>query len=174
VISAKHRRGTHPCLTSSYYTQIFNDLVFTTLKNRLGEHGAAVFARSATAGGQRFPVHWGGDCESTYEAMAESLRGGLSLTSSGFAFWSHDIGGFEVRALDFAARKRGDDVKPSFRFTGPSSRCRVQAMGSIRFVLVARESGPFKSIQDLADPLWQLAVPTSRIQVVPCSLAVRR
>jgi alpha-D-xyloside xylohydrolase len=99
VISAKHRRGTHPCLTSSYYTQIFNDLVFTTLKNRLGEHGAAVFARSATAGGQRFPVHWGGDCESTYEAMAESLRGGLSLTSSGFAFWSHDIGGFEVRVV---------------------------------------------------------------------------
>ena len=27
--------------------------------------------------------------------MAESLRGGLSLTSCGFAFWSHDIGGFE-------------------------------------------------------------------------------
>ncbi|KAG7529886.1 hypothetical protein FFLO_05334 [Filobasidium floriforme] len=87
--------GSDPRLASSYYTQIFNDLVFTTLKNRLGEHGAAVFARSATAGGQRFPVHWGGDCESTYEAMAESLRGGLSLTSSGFAFWSHDIGGFE-------------------------------------------------------------------------------
>jgi alpha-D-xyloside xylohydrolase len=27
--------------------------------------------------------------------MAESLRGGLSLTLSGFGFWSHDIGGFE-------------------------------------------------------------------------------
>ena len=54
-----------------------------------------VFARSATAGGQQFPVHWGGDCESTYESMAESLRGGLSLGLSGFGFWSHDIGGFE-------------------------------------------------------------------------------
>src|SRR5699024_1739444 len=42
-----------------------------------------------------FPVHWGGDCESTYVAMAQSLRGGLSLTSSGFGYWSHDIGGFE-------------------------------------------------------------------------------
>jgi hypothetical protein len=41
--------------------------------------------------------HWGGDCESTFEAMAESLRGNLSLTSSGFAFASHDIGGFEGR-----------------------------------------------------------------------------
>jgi alpha-D-xyloside xylohydrolase len=29
--------------------------------------------------------------------MAESLRGGLSLMSSGFGFWSHDIGGFEGR-----------------------------------------------------------------------------
>lgn len=28
--------------------------------------------------------------------MAESLRGALSLTSSGFSFASHDIGGFEV------------------------------------------------------------------------------
>jgi alpha-D-xyloside xylohydrolase len=40
-------------------------------------------------------VHWGGDCESTFEAMAESLRGGLSLGLSGFGYWSHDIGGFE-------------------------------------------------------------------------------
>ena len=54
-----------------------------------------LFARSATAGGQKFPVHWGGDCWSDYESMEESLRGGLSLTSSGFGYWSHDIGGFE-------------------------------------------------------------------------------
>jgi alpha-D-xyloside xylohydrolase len=54
-----------------------------------------VFARSTYASGQRFPVHWGGDCWSNFESMAESLRGGLSLTSCGFAFWSHDIGGFE-------------------------------------------------------------------------------
>ena len=40
-------------------------------------------------------MHWGGDCESTFEAMAESLRGGLSLGLSGFGYWSHDIGGFE-------------------------------------------------------------------------------
>ena len=54
-----------------------------------------LFARSATAGGQKFPVHWGGDCWSSYVAMEQTLRGGLSLTSSGFGFWSHDIGGFE-------------------------------------------------------------------------------
>ena len=41
------------------------------------------------------PVHWGGDNSSTFASMAETLRGGLSLAWSGFAFWSHDIGGFE-------------------------------------------------------------------------------
>ena len=34
----------------------------------------------------------------TYESMAESLRGGLSLGLSGFGFWSHDIGGFQNTA----------------------------------------------------------------------------
>ena len=54
-----------------------------------------MFARSATVGGQKFPVHWGGDCWSDYESMEESLRGGLSLMMSGFGYWAHDIGGFE-------------------------------------------------------------------------------
>ncbi|HKG55276.1 MAG TPA: TIM-barrel domain-containing protein, partial [Anaerolineales bacterium] len=59
------------------------------------EQDAIVFARSATTGGQQFPVHWGGDSTATFESMAETLRGGLSLGLSGFGFWSHDIGGFE-------------------------------------------------------------------------------
>jgi alpha-glucosidase (family GH31 glycosyl hydrolase) len=79
----------------SYYAHIYNKVVFDAIKAKTGPDSAALFARSATAGGQQFPVHWGGDCESTFEAMAETIRGGLSLTSSGFAFWSHDIGGFE-------------------------------------------------------------------------------
>jgi alpha-D-xyloside xylohydrolase len=54
-----------------------------------------LFSRSATAGCQQFPVHWGGDCKGNFNSMAETLRGGLSLGLSGFAFWSHDIGGFE-------------------------------------------------------------------------------
>ena len=39
-----------------------------------------------------------GDCAATFESMAESLRGGLSLGLSGFGYWSHDIGGFESTA----------------------------------------------------------------------------
>ena len=51
-------------------------------------------------------MHWGGDCESTFNGMAQSLRAGLSLTSSGFGFWSHDIGGFEGAFPDPAVYKR--------------------------------------------------------------------
>ncbi|WP_058306635.1 alpha-xylosidase [Gracilibacillus massiliensis] len=90
--------GSDPEKMHNYYAYKYNQVVFDLLKEELGEDEAVVFARSATAGGQQFPVHWGGDCDSTYDAMAESLRGGLSLTSSGFGYWSHDIGGFENTA----------------------------------------------------------------------------
>lgn len=79
----------------NYYTQIYNQAVWEALESVKGKGEAVLFARSATTGGQLYPVHWGGDCWSTFEAMAESLRGGLSLGMSGFGFWSHDIGGFE-------------------------------------------------------------------------------
>jgi alpha-D-xyloside xylohydrolase len=79
----------------NYYTYLYNETVFELLREYRGETEAVLFARSATVGGQRFPVHWGGDSLATFESMAESLRGGLSLLASGFGFWSHDIGGFE-------------------------------------------------------------------------------
>jgi alpha-D-xyloside xylohydrolase len=87
--------GSDPERMHNYYTFLYNQTVFEVLRKRRGDGDAVVFARSATAGSQQFPVHWGGDCESTYESMAESLRGGLSLGMSGFGYWSHDIGGFE-------------------------------------------------------------------------------
>lgn len=57
-----------------------------------GEH--IIWARSAWAGSQRYPLHWGGDAENTNSAMAATLRGGLSFGLSGFTYWSHDVGGF--------------------------------------------------------------------------------
>ncbi|MFF5295844.1 alpha-xylosidase [Paractinoplanes globisporus] len=89
--------GSDPERMHNYYTQLYNQVVFDVLRETRGEGEAVLFARSATVGGQQFPVHWGGDNSATYESMAESLRGGLSLMSSGFGFWSHDIGGFEGR-----------------------------------------------------------------------------
>ncbi|MEU4448989.1 alpha-xylosidase [Actinosynnema sp. NPDC050801] len=87
--------GSDPERMHNYYTHLYNKTVFDVLRKRRGDGEAVVFARSATAGSQQYPVHWGGDCEATYESMAESLRGGLSLGLSGFGYWSHDIGGFE-------------------------------------------------------------------------------
>ena len=87
--------GSDPERMHNYYTQLYNEVVFEVLREVKGEGEAVLFARSATVGGQQFPVHWGGDNSSTFASMAESLRGGLSLMSSGFGFWSHDIGGFE-------------------------------------------------------------------------------
>lgn len=87
--------GSDPERMHNYYTHLYNRAVFELLREVRGEGEALLFARSATAGGQQYPVHWGGDCESHSNAMAESLRGGLSLGLSGFGFWSHDIGGFE-------------------------------------------------------------------------------
>ncbi|ORT60027.1 alpha-xylosidase [Streptomyces sp. CB03238] len=87
--------GSDPERMHNYYAQMYNACVFELLEEERGAGEAVLFARSATAGGQQFPVHWGGDCFASFEAMAESLRGGLSLSLSGFGFWSHDIGGFE-------------------------------------------------------------------------------
>lgn len=87
--------GTDPERMHNYYTYLYNEAVFDLLREERGEGEAVLFARSATVGGQKFPVHWGGDSESTFASMAESLRGGLSLALSGFGYWSHDIGGFE-------------------------------------------------------------------------------
>ncbi|GHU67639.1 alpha-xylosidase [Clostridia bacterium] len=90
--------GSDPVLMHNYYTSLYNKAVFTLLERERGIGEACVFARSATIGGQQFPVHWGGDSTSNYPSMAESLRAGLSLSMSGFAFWSHDISGFEDMA----------------------------------------------------------------------------
>ena len=87
--------GSDPERMHNYYTHLYNRTVFELLEKHRGAGEAVVFARSATAGGQQFPVHWGGDNAATFPSMAESLRGGLSLAASGFGFWSHDIGGFE-------------------------------------------------------------------------------
>ncbi|MBU3878236.1 alpha-xylosidase [Faecalicatena sp. AGMB00832] len=97
-VDVEYYDGSNPWGMHNYYTKLYNTAVFELLKKEKGEGEAVLFARSATVGGQQFPVHWGGDCSASYQSMAESLRGGLSFTLSGFSFWSHDIGGFELTA----------------------------------------------------------------------------
>ena len=64
-----------------------------------------IWARSAWAGSQRYPLHWGGDAANTDIGMDATLRGGLSFGLSGFSFWSHDIGGFVVTAPENLYRR---------------------------------------------------------------------
>lgn len=87
--------GSDPFRMHNYYSYLYNETVYEALLSVKGEGNVCLFARSATAGCQKFPVHWGGDCFSGYESMWETLRGGLSLCMSGFGFYSHDISGFE-------------------------------------------------------------------------------
>ena len=94
----KYFDGSDPIAMHNYYTYLYNKTVFETLEAYTGKNKACLFARSATVGGQKFPVHWGGDCSAEYTSIAETLRGGLSLCASGFGYFSHDIGGFEQTA----------------------------------------------------------------------------
>ncbi|HEY64655.1 MAG TPA: alpha-xylosidase, partial [Caldilineae bacterium] len=75
------------------YPVLYNRAVYEALEAaRQGE--AVVWARSAWAGSQRYPVHWSGDQRCNFPNMACTLWGGLSIGLSGIPFWSHDIGGF--------------------------------------------------------------------------------
>lgn len=95
VTGIQYFDGSCPLGMHNHYTYLYNKTVFELLREVRGEGEAVLFARSSTAGGQTFPVHWGGDCMSTQASMGETLRGGMSLAMSGFGYWSHDIGGFE-------------------------------------------------------------------------------
>lgn len=94
-VDCVYANGMDPEKMHNFYTYLYNKAVYEVLEEKRGEGRGVLFSRSATVGGQKFPVHWGGDCWSVYPAMEQSLRGGLSLQLSGFGFWSHDIGGFE-------------------------------------------------------------------------------
>lgn len=78
------------------YPLRYNKVVAEITKQVTGE--SIIWARSAWAGSQRYPLHWGGDAENTDSAMAATLRSGLSFGLSGFTYWSHDAGGFVQRA----------------------------------------------------------------------------
>jgi len=80
------------------YPLRYNKAVAEITKKITGDN--IIWARSAWAGSQRYPIHWGGDAESTDDGMAAELRGGLSFGLSGFSFWSHDVGGFTATAVD--------------------------------------------------------------------------
>ena len=87
-----YKSGRTGLFEHNLYPLRYNQVVADVTKQITGE--SIIWARSAWAGSQRYPIHWGGDAETTDSGMAGTLRGGLSLGLSGFTFWSHDMGGF--------------------------------------------------------------------------------
>jgi alpha-D-xyloside xylohydrolase len=85
------------------YPLRYNRAVAEITKQVSGE--TIMWARSAWAGSQRYPLHWGGDAGNLDNAMLSTLRGGLSLGLSGFTFWSHDIGGFTAKTPEELYRR---------------------------------------------------------------------
>ncbi len=117
--------GSDPVKMHNYYTYLYNQAAFELLEKERGVGEAILFARSATVGSQKFPVHWGGDCSANYPSMAETLRSGLSLACAGFGFWSHDISGFESTAS-------ADVYKRWCQFGLMSSHSRLHGSSSYR------------------------------------------
>ncbi|MFC4248344.1 alpha-xylosidase [Natribaculum luteum] len=82
------------------YPYLYNRAVYETVGEVNGDEEALVWGRAAWTGSQQFPMHWGGDPQTSWNGMAAALRGGLSASLSGIAFWSHDIGGFRGSPSD--------------------------------------------------------------------------
>lgn len=153
--------GSDPVRMHNLYTYLYNKCVFDLLERKRGKGQAVLFARSATVGGQKFPVHWGGDCWSDYESMEESLHGGLSLLMSGFGFWAHDIGGFESTST-------ADVYKRWVAFGLLSSHSRLHGSSSYRVPWVYDEEAVdvvrfFTRLKASLMPyLYKTAIDTSR------------
>ena len=84
--------GMTPERLNNIYSLLYQRAAFEVTKEVTGQ--GIVWARSAWAGCQRYPLHWGGDSASSWDGLAGSLKGGLHFGLSGFAFWSHDVPGF--------------------------------------------------------------------------------
>ncbi len=91
-ISGLYASGKSGWYEHNLYPLRYNKVVADLTRRLTNEN--IIWARSAWAGSQRYPLHWGGDAEVSDTGMAGTLRGGLSIGLSGFSFWSHDIGGF--------------------------------------------------------------------------------
>ena len=114
---------------------LYNSAVYDLLVRKKGLDQTCLFARSGTVGSQRFPVHWGGDCDSEWYGMAESLRGGLSLGLSGFPYYAHDIGGFKAEGSQggfVLATPEAEIYKRWLPFGLLSSHSRLHGSGSYR------------------------------------------
>ena len=68
------------------YPLRYNKALWEAVKANSADNEGVIWARSAWAGSQRYPLHWGGDAATTNTGFIGDLRGGLSFGLSGFSF----------------------------------------------------------------------------------------
>ena len=127
----------------NYYTLLYNKAVYDVLAETKGEDEAILFARSATVGGQCYPVHWGGDCSSVREV--DDRHAGLPLVPLPHRAVGVPDEVAQLRAL-FEQRRLLADVRvdPHAHLQPAVMQLREQAFGVGELRLVPLEIAPFE------------------------------
>ena len=102
-LDAIYANGRSGLYEHNLYPLRYNKTVADIIKKLHGEN--IIWARSAWAGSQRYPLHWGGDAATTETGFEGTVRSGLSIGLSGFCFWSNDIGGFVTQSPESLYRR---------------------------------------------------------------------
>lgn len=74
------------------YPLLYHKTTFESLRE-FGVKGI-LCNRSGYAGSQKYPIHWSGDPNCSFQDLYWNVRAGLNIGLSGIAYWSHDTGGF--------------------------------------------------------------------------------
>ena len=139
--------GMAPERLNNIYSLLYQRAAYEVTKEVTGD--GIIWARSAWAGCQRYPLHWGGDSESSWAGMAGSLKGGLHFGLSGFAFWSHDVPGFHSTP-DFMNSPLNEDVYVRWTQFGVFSS-HMRYHGTCK-----REPWHYPNIAPIVKRWWQL------------------
>jgi alpha-glucosidase len=91
--NARHETGPHE-LVHNLYAVLMNQAGFEGLERARPERRPFIVSRSGWAGLQRHAFLWTGDVESSWDALAQSVRTLLGLAVSGVPFAGSDAGGF--------------------------------------------------------------------------------
>ena len=102
-LDAIYANGRSGLYEHNHYPLRYNKTVADIIKKLHGEN--IIWARSAWAGSQRYPLHWGGDAATTETGFEGTIRSGLSNGLSGFCIWSNDIGGFVTQSPESLYRR---------------------------------------------------------------------
>ena len=162
-LDAIYANGRSGLYEHNLYPLRYNKTVAEVIKKIHGEN--IIWARSAWAGCQRYPLHWGGDSCSSWDGMAGSLKGGLHFGLSGFAFWSHDVPGFHTLP-NFMNSVVADDVYMRWTQFGVfTSHIRYHGTNK-------REPWHYPTIAPLVKKWWKLRYSLIPYIVVQSKLAI--